>query len=240
MYDLGSSNMDRRAIDEQVERLLSSPTFANKGQVRKLLNVLYQNMDSEATLKPDDVIKELWPTEIKTKRSADVATEVNRLRHALKSYYEQEGTDDPITILFPNRAATAGESAHKTRWIAAKIREGAESSGAGDPGPRPGASRQKAEDRGRRGRIGRAWHFSVSPGPSLLPVSSASVRAHGRYEAADFRRCGRSCGARIFPMASAPTGTTTRRCGAHTYGLQILRVKVIPAFFFLIHVLELP
>ena len=132
MYDLGSSNMDRRAIDEQVERLLSSPTFANKGQVRKLLNVLYQNMDSEATLKPDDVIKELWPTEIKTKRSADVATEVNRLRHALKSYYEQEGTDDPITIYLPNRAATAGESAHKTRWIAAKIREGAESSGAAE------------------------------------------------------------------------------------------------------------
>ena len=120
--------MDRRAIDEQVERLLTSPTFANKSQVRKLLNVLYQNMDSEATLKPDDVIKELWPTEIKTKRSADVATEVNRLRHALKSYYEQEGTDDPIIIYLPNRAATAGEPAHKTRWIAAKIREGAESS----------------------------------------------------------------------------------------------------------------
>jgi hypothetical protein len=129
MYDLGSSHMDRRAIDEQVERLLSSRTFANKGQVRKLLNVLYQNMDSEATLKPDDVIKELWPTEIKTKRSADVATEVNRLRHALRSYYEQEGTDDPITIYLPNRAATAGESAHEARWIAAKIREGAESSG---------------------------------------------------------------------------------------------------------------
>src|SRR5579862_1723538 len=146
MYDLGSSYMDRRAIDEQVERLLSSRTFANKSQVRKLLNVLYLKMDSEATLKPDDVIKELWPTEIKTKRSADVATEVNRLRHALRSYYEQEGADDPITIYLPNRAPTAGESAHEARWIAAKIREGADSSGVAetlDRGPVHPTKRRK-------------------------------------------------------------------------------------------------
>src|SRR5579864_5706056 len=136
MYDLGSSNMDRRAIDEQVERLLSSPTFANKGQVRKLLNVLYQNMDSEATLKPDDVIKELWPTEIRTKRSADVATEVNRLRHALESYYEEEGATDPITIYLPRRSPGTTDGTHETRWISAKPRKDEENGGSGDQQPR--------------------------------------------------------------------------------------------------------
>ena len=235
--------MDRRAIDEQVERLLSSPTFANKGQVRKLLNVLYQNMDSEATLKPDDVIKELWPTEIKTKRSADVATEVNRLRHALKSYYEQEGTENHRNHPFhlPNRAATAGESAHKTRWIAAKIREGAESSGAAETLDRdlvhPGKKRKIAAAAAVLAVLGISAIPGPEPPPRILSLSSGAWTVRG----CGFSTLrGRSCGARIFPMASAPTGTTTRRCGAHTYGLQILRVKVIPAFFFLIHVLELP
>lgn len=115
--------MEDTAIREQLDRVLRSRTFAHKGQLRKLLEILHRNMESEVQLKPNDVIKELWPNEIRTKRSADVATEMNRLRRALEAYYEEEGANDVITIYLPNRSAGAGEGAPETRWIAAKIRQ---------------------------------------------------------------------------------------------------------------------
>src|SRR5712691_11639903 len=116
--------MDPTAISDQIERILRSQSFASKSQLRKLLEVLFQNIDSQTTLKPELVIKELWPDEMRTKRSADVATEMNRLRHALESYYDGEGKADPITIILPNRAAPAPDGTHETRWIVAKTREG--------------------------------------------------------------------------------------------------------------------
>src|SRR5260370_1446593 len=114
--------MDLTAISEQIERILRSQSFASKSQLRKLLEVLFQHMDSQTTLKPDQVIQELWPAETRTKRSADVATEMNRLRHALESYYNGEGKSDPIIISLPNRAAPAPDGTHETRWIVAKSR----------------------------------------------------------------------------------------------------------------------
>src|SRR5260370_10332349 len=116
--------MDPTAISDQLERILSSQSFASKGQLRKLLEILFKNMDSQTTLTPNWVIKELWPEETRTKRSADVATEMNRLRNALESYYKGEGKTDPITIILPNRAAPATDGTHETRWIRAKPREG--------------------------------------------------------------------------------------------------------------------
>jgi hypothetical protein len=77
--------MDAAAIHDQINRILGCQSFASKSQLRKLLEVLSQNMDSQTNLTTDLVIKELWPDEIRTKRSADVATEMNRLRHALES-----------------------------------------------------------------------------------------------------------------------------------------------------------
>src|SRR5271170_97213 len=120
--------MDCTAISDQIDRILRSQSFAGKSQLRKLLEVLFKNMDSQATLKPDRVIKELWPEEIRTKRSADVATEMNRLRHALESYYEGEGKADPIVISLPNRSAPAPDGLQETRWIAAIPRDSVESS----------------------------------------------------------------------------------------------------------------
>jgi hypothetical protein len=116
--------MNPIAISEQIDRILRSQGFASKSQLRKLLEILSKNMDSQTTLKPDQVIQKLWPDETKTKRSADVATEMNRLRHALESYYDGEGKADPITIILPNRAAPAPDGTHETRWIVAKPREG--------------------------------------------------------------------------------------------------------------------
>src|SRR5215467_12146529 len=118
--------MEPTAISEQIEKILRSQSFATKGQLRKLLGVLSKNMDSQTALNPDLVIKELWPEEIRTKRSADVATEMNRLRHALDSYYEREGKTDPIRIILPNRAAPAADGTHETRWIIAKPSDGAQ------------------------------------------------------------------------------------------------------------------
>jgi hypothetical protein len=116
--------MEPSAISDQIDKILRSQTFASKGQLRKLLEVLFQNMDSQTNLTPDLVIKELWPGETRTKRAADVATEMNRLRHALESYYNGEGKTDPISICLPNRAVIAPDGTHETRWIVAKPREG--------------------------------------------------------------------------------------------------------------------
>jgi hypothetical protein len=58
--------MDRASISDQIDRILRSQSFASKSQLRKLLEVLFENMDSQSTLKPDRVIRELWPNETKT------------------------------------------------------------------------------------------------------------------------------------------------------------------------------
>lgn len=118
--------MDPSAMREQIDKILLSQSFANKSQLRKLLEVLSKNADSQAALKPDVVIRELWPDETRTKRSADVATEMNRLRHALEAYYEGEGKNDPIAINLPNRSASATDGKHEKRWIVAWPRNGAE------------------------------------------------------------------------------------------------------------------
>jgi hypothetical protein len=118
--------MDSSAISGQIDRILTSKSFATKSQLRKLLEILHKNIDSQNTLNPELVIKELWPAEIRTKRAADVATEMNRLRHALESYYEEEGRTDSISIVLPNRAAPARNGGQEKRWIVAKPRNGAD------------------------------------------------------------------------------------------------------------------
>ncbi len=115
--------MDRKDIWGQIDRILHSESFTDKNQLNKLLEVLFNNMDSQTTLKPDRVIKELWPEETRTKRSADVATEMNRLRKALKAYYETEGQTDPILISLPNRSAPAPGGTREKRWIAVEPRD---------------------------------------------------------------------------------------------------------------------
>jgi hypothetical protein len=114
--------MDREVIWSQINRILRSESFADKDQLKKLLEVLFKNMDSQATLKPDRVIKELWPEEIKTKRSADVATEMNRLRRTVERYYDEEGKADPIAISFPRRSAPGPDRIRERRWIVAELR----------------------------------------------------------------------------------------------------------------------
>ena len=115
--------MDRDDIGDQITRILRSETFAGKDQLKKLLEVLINNMDSQMTLKPDRVIRELWPEETKSKGSADVATEMNRLRKALASYYEVEGKTDSIRITLPNRSAPRPDGNKEKQWIVVEPRD---------------------------------------------------------------------------------------------------------------------
>lgn len=123
---------DLTATREQIEKILRSSTFASKRQLRKLLEVLSNHIDSQGLLNPDLIIRELWPDEIRTKRSADVATEMNRLRHALESFYQAEGYADPIIITLPNRSVTDG--AQEKTWLAAVPREDLENEPPHPPG----------------------------------------------------------------------------------------------------------
>jgi hypothetical protein len=114
--------MDLSLLDDQVTKILRSHTFARKGQLKKLLQVLFANINSQDKLHPDFVIRELWPNETRTKRSTDVATEINRLRNALDAYYEDEGNGDPVTISLPNRSAIGSNGTHDRSWIVAEPR----------------------------------------------------------------------------------------------------------------------
>lgn len=105
--------MDREEIRDQINRILRSESFADKGQLKRLLEFLFQNMASQTTLKPSRIIRELWPEENATKGSTDVATEMNRLRRAVDSYYSTEGHSDPVTISFPNRSKPGAEGGRK-------------------------------------------------------------------------------------------------------------------------------
>lgn len=125
--------MDSKAICEQVARILQSNTFATKNQLKKLLEILARYIDCQRNLSHALVIRELWSNEIRTKRSADVATEMNRLRHALKAYYNGEGIDDPIIITLPNRAVSGGNGVHERPWITAQLRKDNEDRPANDP-----------------------------------------------------------------------------------------------------------
>jgi len=114
--------MDCDSVRDQVNRILRSASFAGKTQLVKLLQILFQNMDSQTSLKPERVIKELWPDEAKTKRSTDLATEISRLRKAIETYYKLEGENDPITISLPNRSVPAPNGVRELRWILAEPR----------------------------------------------------------------------------------------------------------------------
>jgi hypothetical protein len=132
--------VDPAVISDQINRILRSQSFATKNQLRKLLEVLFGNFDSQTTLNADQVIKELWPGEIRTKRPADVATEINRLRNALESYYSAEGKTDPVTISLPKRSVPGSYGTQEKRWIEAKPRIGIEDE---DHAPVPSASSRR-------------------------------------------------------------------------------------------------
>ena len=118
-----TDSMDRDAVRGQIDKILRSKTLAGKDQLRRLLEVLWRNWDSQSTLQPYRVIKELWGENADVKRSSNLATEMGRLRKELEIYYSDEGTADPVTIWLPNRARPGVDGQRERRWIDADDRE---------------------------------------------------------------------------------------------------------------------
>jgi hypothetical protein len=114
--------MDRRAVRSQIDRLLSSAELREKEQLKKLLALLFERIDSQASLQPGRVIEELWPEQAETKRSSDLATEMSRLRRALAAYYEGPGREDEIVVRLPSRTTPASNGNKANRWITAEYR----------------------------------------------------------------------------------------------------------------------
>ncbi|HKS80044.1 MAG TPA: hypothetical protein VJR23_00935 [Candidatus Acidoferrales bacterium] len=158
--------MNPSDIHEQVGRVLQSRTFASKIQLRKLLEILHKNIDSQAELRPTGVIQELWPEEVRTKRPADVATEMNRLRRALEDYYESEGAGDPVVICLPNRSAAGANGAQEKRWIVARPRDAKEAAEDHPPAPLASAARRR-----------RLFAYAGIAGMVILAASFVGFRA---------------------------------------------------------------
>jgi len=203
--------MNPSTILEQIDKILRSQSFANKSQLRKLLEVLHKNMDSQAALSPEVVIRELWPAEIRTKRAADVATEMNRLRHALESYYEEEGKADSIKIVLPNRAASARNDPQEKRWIVAKSRDGAEVYAAEDRAAENQLARVQANPRRALRTIGAIAVLGAALG-SVAYVAIRVLAAHnepkfGRLDGsalAIFDKDGKELWRKVFPDGFGP------------------------------------
>ena len=116
-----SPSFDRSAVEQAIDRICNSRSLTGKPQLIKLLQILSDHMDTQATLKPARVIAELWP-DSKMKKSADLATEMNRLRKAMEIYYGNEGKNDPVIVAFPNRAAVLPDGSRERRWITVERR----------------------------------------------------------------------------------------------------------------------
>lgn len=112
--------MDRIAFESQIQRILSSHTFSSRPQLRRLLQILAAHHDSQTTLKPDRVMRELWPEEDE-RTPRYLATATNRLRNALEEYYAHEGTADDVLIRLPRRSGEGAEHRGQT-WITAEMR----------------------------------------------------------------------------------------------------------------------
>lgn len=120
--------MDQEAIRKQIDRIVHSSALADKKQLCTLLELLSGHIDSQRTLRPDRVARELWPEHNGSKGSPEVAAEMYRLRMALDCYYRDEGRTDPVIIRLPNRRLSTGNGAGPGSWIAAEARPEAEPS----------------------------------------------------------------------------------------------------------------
>ncbi len=111
--------MERNAFEQQVERIRNSHSFAAKNQLLRLLEILASHYQSQNTLKPDRVMRELWPDDSE-RTSADLATARNRLRKALNAYYREEGSKDQVFIWLPRRGGEESAEDRMHAWIRAE------------------------------------------------------------------------------------------------------------------------
>jgi hypothetical protein len=117
--------MDRNVLDNQVDRILRSPVLASKPQLQRLLGVLSAQFEEQNTLKPDRVMRELWPDEPR-RGASHLATAMNRLRRALETYYSEAGAQDEVLIRLPKRGGEEAADHRAHLWMTAEPREDSE------------------------------------------------------------------------------------------------------------------
>lgn len=114
--------MDEIALQDQVGRIVEGETFAQKAQLKSLLQILADHYQSQTALKPARVIRELWPND-HSRESRDLAAAMYRLRNALADYYSKEGASDSILISLPRRAGEAAGEGGSRHWMTVEPRE---------------------------------------------------------------------------------------------------------------------
>ena len=102
---LEQHNISSEAINSQLNRILTSPTFLSSPQLRKFL----QFVVSETLAGRADQIKQYtigvraygYPANFDPRTDTVVRVHARRLRRALNSYYEGQGVEDPLIIEIP-------------------------------------------------------------------------------------------------------------------------------------------
>jgi Tol biopolymer transport system component len=93
------------AAQQQLERILASPTFANSVRSRRFLSyvVMHSLGESEEPLKEYSIAVEAFDRDASYDPSIDatVRVEAGRLRARLRDYYADAGRNDPIRIEIP-------------------------------------------------------------------------------------------------------------------------------------------
>src|SRR6516165_7342236 len=129
---MGSASRDGPLLNEALERVLSSASFARSERVSKLLRFLVarhiEGRDDE--LKESVIGVEVFGRrpDYDPKVDSTVRTEAVRLRARLNTYYSTEGRSDPLVIELPRggyvprfrpRAVDTGQPTRaKARWLA--------------------------------------------------------------------------------------------------------------------------
>jgi len=103
----GNTVLDPRAIDEQLQRILSSPEFKATPRQKKFLRfVIERSLDGRANeIKGYTVATGVFGRNKDFNQATDpvVSIEAGRLRRALEHYYLAAGTQDPVRIDIPKR-----------------------------------------------------------------------------------------------------------------------------------------
>ena len=129
---MGSASRDGPLLNEALERVLSSASFARSERASKLLRFLVarhiEGRDDE--LKESVIGVEVFGRrpDYDPKLDSTVRTEAVRLRARLNTYYSMEGSSDPLVIELPRggyvpqfrpRAVDTGQPTRaKARWLA--------------------------------------------------------------------------------------------------------------------------
>lgn len=103
--DQSQTTPDRKSVEAQVQRVLSSSYFISSTRMRHFLEFVVQTKLNEdlGSLKESLIGVAVFgrPANYDTQNDSIVRVEARRLRGKLRSYYEAEGKADPIEILLP-------------------------------------------------------------------------------------------------------------------------------------------